>query len=35
MRPTGYLIVGDWTLLRDFAPEDVERFIYWQTHGEW
>jgi RimJ/RimL family protein N-acetyltransferase len=35
MGPTGYLIVGDRTLLRDFVPEDVERFIYWQTHGEW
>jgi RimJ/RimL family protein N-acetyltransferase len=35
MQSTGHLIVGDRTLLRDFAPEDVERFIDWQSHGEW
>jgi len=29
------LITGDRVLLRDRSPNDVDRFIYWQTHGEW
>lgn len=28
-------IEGDRVVLRDYLPEDVDRFIYWQTHGEW
>lgn len=26
---------GDNIILRDRLPSDVDRFIYWQTHGEW
>ncbi|MFC1947317.1 GNAT family N-acetyltransferase [Chloroflexota bacterium] len=26
---------GDNIALRDRMPSDVDRFIYWQTHGEW
>lgn len=26
---------GDKIILRDRLSSDVERFIYWQTHGEW
>lgn len=22
-------------ILRDQLPSDVDRFVYWQTHGEW
>ncbi len=26
---------GDRVILRDRLPSDVDRFIHWQTHGEW
>jgi RimJ/RimL family protein N-acetyltransferase len=29
------LISGDSVILRDWLPSEVDRFIYWQTHGEW
>ena len=28
-------IEGDRLILRDYHPEDVDRYIYWVTHGEW
>jgi RimJ/RimL family protein N-acetyltransferase len=31
----GALAVGKRVILRDRRIEDVERFIHWQTHGEW
>jgi hypothetical protein len=29
------LASGSKVLLRDRVPSDVDRWIYWQTHGEW
>jgi len=29
------IAIGEHVLLRDRIPSDVDRFVYWQTHGEW
>ena len=29
------LIEGDHIILRDQLPSDIDRFVYWHTHGEW
>jgi RimJ/RimL family protein N-acetyltransferase len=29
------IVSGEHVYLRDRHPTDVDRFVYWQTHGEW
>lgn len=31
----GILSIGDKIILRDRLPDDVDRFVHWQTRGEW